>query len=384
MPAARPTARLVGLDVARCVALVGMIAVHTIDERTPSGELSWTHWVAGGRASALFAVLAGVALALVTDRPGGRSPRSLLAVLVRAAMVASLGLFLGGLDSGLAVILTYYGLLFVVGLPFVALGPRALLLLAGGWAVVAPVVSHVLRARPEVPPRSFEVPSFASLAEPLDLLADLTLTGYYPVLPWLAYLLLGMGIARLDLRDRAVAGRLVVGGLAAAVGAAVVSRVLVTAPSVREALVRDYPTGMGADEVIEQARGGLFGVTPSPGPWQWLLLDAPHSATPFDLVATGGSAALVIGLCLLLADALRGWALRGLAVLTGAGAMTLTLYSLHVLLRTPDLWPPDDGPEAFRWHVLVVLWTGAVFAALSVRGPLEWLVRRVTGAVAGS
>lgn len=383
MPAARPTARLVGLDVARCVALVGMIAVHTLDERTPSGELSWAHWVAGGRASALFAVLAGVALALVTDRPGGRSPRSLLAVLVRAGLVASLGLFLGGLDSGLAVILTYYGLLFCLGLPFVALGARSLLLLAGAWAVVAPVVSHVLRAQAWVPPRDFAVPSFASLDEPLDLLANLTLTGYYPVLPWLAYLLLGMGLARLDLRDRAVAGRLVVGGLAAAVGAAVVSRVLLLAPSVREALVRDYPTGMTSDEVIEQARGGLFGVTPSPGPWQWLLLDAPHSATPFDLVATGGSAALVIGLCLLLAGALRGWALRGLAVLTGAGAMTLTLYSLHVLLRTPDLWPPDNGPDAFRWHVLVVLWVGAVFAALSVRGPLEWLVRRVTGAVAG-
>lgn len=383
MPAARPTARLVGLDVARCVALVGMIAVHTVAERTPSGDLSWAHWLAGGRASALFAVLAGVALALVTDRPGGRAPRSLLAVVVRAGLIAALGLFLGGLDSGLAVILTYYGLLFLVGLPFVALGPRALLVLAGVWAVAAPVASHVLRARPQVPPRDFEVPSFASLEEPLDLLANLTLTGYYPVLSWLAYLLLGMALARLDLRDRAVAARLVVGGLVAAVGAAVLSRLLVLSPSVREALVRDYPTGMSAEEVIEQARGGLFGVTPSRGPWQWLLLDAPHSATPFDLVATGGSAALVIGLCLLLAGALRGWALRGLAVLTGAGAMTLTLYSLHVLLHTPDVWPPDDGPEAFRWHVLVVLWIGAVFAALSVRGPLEWVVRRVTGAVAG-
>lgn len=383
MPAARPTARLVGLDVARCVALVGMIAVHTVEERTPSGDLSWAHWLAGGRASALFAVLAGVALALVTDRPGGRAPRSLLAVVVRAGLIAALGLFLGGLDSGLAVILTYYGLLFLLGLPFVALGPRALLVLAAVWAVAAPVVSHVLRARPQVPPRDFEVPSFSSLGEPLDLLANLTLTGYYPVLPWLAYLLLGMALARLDLRDRAVAGRLVVGGLVAAVGAAVLSRLLVLSPSVREALVRDYPTGMSAEEVIEQARGGLFGVTPSPGPWQWLLLDAPHSATPFDLVATGGSAALMIGLCLLLAGALRGWALRGLAVLTGAGAMTLTLYSLHVLLHTPDVWPPDQGPDAFRWHVLVVLWIGAVFAALSVRGPLEFVVRRVTGAVAG-
>ena len=43
----------------------------------------------------------------------------------------------------------------------------------------------------------------------------------------------------------------------------------------------------------------MFGNTPTGGPWEWLLVVAPHSATPFDLAQTIGSALLVIGLCLL-------------------------------------------------------------------------------------
>ena len=50
-----------------------------------------------------------------------------------ALLVAAVGLYLGSLGSGLAVILTYYGLLFLLGLPFVGLRAPALLALAGAW-----------------------------------------------------------------------------------------------------------------------------------------------------------------------------------------------------------------------------------------------------------
>jgi hypothetical protein len=59
--------------------------------------------------------------------------------------------------------------------------------------------------------------------------------------------------------------------------------------------------------------------------------------------------------------------------------MTLTLYTLHVVMRTERFWPAEE-PETFRWHVLVLLGIGAVFVAARRRGPLEWLVARVSGA----
>jgi hypothetical protein len=47
-------------------------------------------------------------------------------------------------------------------------------------------------------------------------------------------------------------------------------------------------------------------------------------------------------------------------------------------MRTEPFWPTEE-PESFRWHVLVLLAVGAVFVAAGRRGPLEWLVARVSG-----
>lgn len=346
--------RLVGLDVARCLALLGMVATHVLQERTPEGDLAFGQWLAGGRASALFAVLAGVSLALIT---GGREPvrgrertRRSLGLAARALLIAVLGLVLGGVDSGLAVILTYYGVLFLLGLPFVGLGARALGLLAAGWVLLGPVVSHLLR--PELPfPRGLS-PTFGQLADIGPLASELLLTGYYPAVPWLAYLLAGMALGRADLRNPRLLAALGVGGLALAVAATRLSHAL-TDPAVRD-----------------QVAGGMYGTTPADGDWSWLLHVAPHSGTPFDFAQTIGSAVAVIAGCLLLERALPEPGVVFLAVLFGAGAMTLSLYSLHVLLRTPTLWPHDD-PDSYVWHVLVLLAIGLGYAALGRRGPLE-------------
>jgi hypothetical protein len=114
----------------------------------------------------------------------------------------------------------------------------------------------------------------------------------------------------------------------------------------------------------------MFGVTPPDGDWSWLLLVAPHSATPFDLAQTIGSAVLVIALCLLAERLLPRPANAALAVLFGAGTATLTLYSLHVVMRTEAVWPPEE-PSTYVLHVVVLLAIGAALRLLRLRGPLE-------------
>ncbi len=352
-----------------------MVATHVVASVGPDGGLTFAHWLAGGRASALFAVLAGVSLALMTGRREpvvGRERRARRAGLgLRAGAIAALGLLLGELDSGLAVILTYYGLLFLLGLAFVGLRAPVLLVLAAVWAVLGPVVSQVVR--PLLPERGFDSPSLAQLADPLALLGELTFTGYYPVVPWLAYLLLGLGIGRLDLGRRAVQLRLVGIGLGLAVASTVVSGALLARGGVAARLGRELGLGdVGPGALQRQVEGGMFGTTPAGGSWSWLLVVAPHSTTPFDLAQTMGSALAAIGLCLLVVAALPPFTERVVAIVFGAGTMTLTLYSLHVLLRTDLLWPPDEG--AFAQHALVLLAIGAVLVGLGRRGPLERLV----------
>lgn len=364
-----PAGRVVGLDVARCVALVGMIATHVLDRTGADGEITLVQQLAGGRASALFAVLAGVSLALMSGRSVPAKGRERAAVsaglAVRAALIAAVGLALGEFGSGIAVILTYYGLLFLLGIPFLFLRARALFLLSGAWLVVVPALSHLLR--PDLPERGFESPQFSMLREPWQLLTELTFTGYYPVLPWLAYLLVGMAVGRLDLTGRRVPWFLVGGGAVLAVVSLLVSRALLERPGVTEVLRTTYERTRLTDddqlrEVIAQ---GLFGTTPTES-WWWLAVAGPHTGTPFDVAHTIGSALLAIGVCVFVGRLVP----RTAAVVFGAGAMTLTLYTAHVLLRTPPLWS-DDSTETFVRHVVFVVCVGALFRLRGLRGPLE-------------
>lgn len=357
--------------MARCLALLGMVATHVLDERDASGDFTFSQALAGGRASALFAVLAGVSLALITGRripPRGRAWAAASAgIVVRAVLIAGVGLLLGELETGLAVILTYYGALFLLGIPFLTLRAPALFAVAAAWTVAGPVLSQVVR--PELPPRGFANPNLRQLFEqPDNLLSELAFTGYYPVVPWLAYLLVGMAVGRLDLRSRRNHVVLAVGGAAVAVASVVVSRWFTRQPSVLDALQFD-----STEALLDQTGGGMFGTTPTDGPWQWLLVVAPHSATPFDLAQTIGSALLVIGLALLVAGSVGSVGQRFLAVLFGAGTMTLTLYTLHVVTRTAEVWP-EETPDSFPSHVLLLMGIGAVYVAIGRRGPLERMV----------
>ena len=368
--------RLVGLDVARCLALLGMVATHVLIDRGPDGDLTLSHAIAGGRAAALFAVLAGVTLALITGRrepvAGRERAARSLGIAVRALVIALVGLYLGSLGSGLAIILTYYGLLFLLGLPFAGLRAPALFGLAGAWIVVAPVVSQVVR--PELPPRGFDSPTFGQLAEPGQLLSELLFTGYYPVVPWLAYLLAGMALGRLDLSSRRVQVWITAAGAALALVSFVVSRILTGRVGIAEDLAGSpgAPAATGPD-LLQEISGGMFGTTPTGGPWEWLLVVAPHSATPFDLAHTIGTSYLVIGASLLLVGLVSTSRRRVVAIAFGAGTMTLSLYTLHVVMRTPAVLP-EETPSSFPLHVVALLTIGGLYVYGRRRGPLEWVV----------
>ncbi len=361
--------RVVGVDVARAVALVGMMATHILPG-LDDGRVTFSHQVAGGRASALFAVLAGVSLVLVAGRRTpvrGRDWWGMLAgTLVRTSLLALVGLLIGGVDSGIAVILVYYAVLFVVAVPFLALPSGPLLGAAAAWALVAPAASHWLRSR--VATTAYDVPSLDSLADPGALARDLLLTGYYPVLTWLPYILVGVVVGRLDLRATATAGKLAASGAAAVAVAWLVSDALVGRPGVRADLVRTFEGPGWRGDLDTTLASGLYGVTPTDSAW-WLAVRAPHSGTTFDLLMTAGSACIVLAVCLLLGRALP----RLSSVLFGAGAMTLTLYSLHVVLRSEGWWDGHDL-ETYLGQVALVLGIGAAFRWGRHRGPLEVLL----------
>ena len=373
--------RVVGVDVARSLALVGMMATHMLPGLVGT-HVPWAQQVAGGRASALFAVLAGVSVALVSGRTRPVRGRGRYAVsarlVVRSLLVGALGLTLGLVPTGIAVILAFYAVLFLLGLPFLGLRAPALALLAGCWVVAGPVLSHLLR--PHLPAHVVGSPTPESLASPLQLLNELLVVGYYPAGVWLAYLLAGMAIGRTDLLRKGAAVVLFAGGAGLAAVATVLSRVLLAREDASSALAATYPDAAVCDDAALLAATlthGLHGTTPT-GSWWWLATVAPHSGTPFDLAQTIGSAMAVVGLCLLVARAQpRVW-----AAAFGAGAMTLSLYTLHVLVMGRGWWPDLESPSNYDDQVLLVLAVGAVFALIPLRGPLETVVGVISRAAA--
>lgn len=373
--------------MARCLALLGMVATHVLDEPSPDGGLSFGQALAGGRASALFAVLAGVSIGLVagrgTPRRGVERARASAGLVVRAVLIGALGLLLAEADSGIAIILVYYAALFVLVLPFLGLSAPWLAVCCAVWVIGAPVLSHWLR--PMLPERGVLSPSWRRVVDdPLGLLAELTFSGYYPAVPWLAYLLVGVALSRLDLTSRRPALALAVGGAALATLATAASKALTGTEQVGRSLMADPPGRDASPEaLLDRIAAGLPGTTPTGGAWEWLLVVAPHTATPFDLAQTIGSALAVIGFALLGVGATSGVATRAIAIFFGAGTTTLTLYSLHVVCRSPGLLP-DVLRDSYQFHALLVLGVGSVFAAVGSRGPLERLVASASRRVAGT
>ena len=370
--------RLAGVDAARGVALLGMVAVHVLPADDPDGSRSLVDLVASGRSAALFAVLAGVGVALAAGRgrpPRGRERlRASRVLLVRALLLGAVGLALGVLDSGLAVILAYYALLFVVALPVLGLRPRASAAAALAVAVAVPLASYAVRDA--LPERDGSNPTFADLAEPGELLSLLLVTGYYPVLAWAAYLLTGLAVGRLAL------GRTRVAAAVAATGALLA----VLAQAVSAGLLRGldgYDRIAAADRlragqsVVDVASENQYGNVPTSTPW-WLAVDAPHSSTPLDLVGTTGTALLVLALALLVAT--RAPAL--LAPLAALGSMPLTLYAVHVVVVAAV--DPSSKAAFYLVQVLVATVAALLWRRYVGRGPLEVLLAAAGRKAAGS
>lgn len=364
--------RLVGIDLARGLAVLGMFAAHVGPDPQARGDLvgaalQLTH----GRASALFAFLAGFSLVLIAGRTVARTGRpgrqAAVKIVIRAVILLVVGTGLTMTGTPVAVILAYYGVYFLLALPLVRLRVRTLAIVAAVTAVAGPVASYALRTW-------FASAGWIDLLQAKDPLVriggegflDLLLTGSYPAITWMPYVIAGMAVARLDLAAATVRSRLAVTGLCAGVagyGSAWLISLVVAVPAATD-------LGSGSTET---------GVVPVDDP-AWLLVASPHSGTTFEIAGNLGVALLVVIGALLLVDHLPK-AGRLVMPITLLGTMSLSAYVGHVA----GIWALDitDLPGqplrvlvgfAAVAMVLAVMWAGAFR-----RGPLEHLLHRATG-----
>lgn len=336
--------RIPGIDLARLLAIAGMLAVHVgpMGLTDPAGRLYavLTH----GRASILFGLLAGIGVSLLAQSRSATRGETRIRLVWQAALLLPLGLWLQNLDIAIKVILAHYAMLFLLGAACVGLATRSLAALAAAALAFGPLTFQLGRTWA---PATFDRAPVEWGDTPFAIAHGLLLSGPYPLITWAAPFLLGMLLGRQDLRQPRLRLALVVGGAMLAVIAAVSSTAL-----------RQF-----------------LGEPDAPGGWLRLLDDGPHSQMPLWIIGSTGSALLVLGLSLAAADRLA----RLIWPLVAAGQLALTLYVAHILafhwfgstLRSQQV---IDGLTV----VAAALAAGVLFAVLwrsrLPRGPLESLM----------
>ncbi|GAB3475691.1 heparan-alpha-glucosaminide N-acetyltransferase domain-containing protein [Nocardiopsis coralliicola] len=405
---AAPAGRIGGVDAARALAVFGMIAVHlgagalgfaqladggtaALATAPPSdgGDGGWTgtlHALARGRSSALFAFLAGVSLALMSGgtqpRRGTALRRTVARILVRALALAVLGAFLDLLGAPIAIILTYYGGFFLLALPLLGLRAGPLAGAAAAIAVVGPQASFLLRSA---------IGDDGLRENSIGGITDLLLTGYYPAFTFMAFVVAGMAVGRLDLRAPRVRAWLAGTGAAAAAAGYGGSWLLLHPLGALDRLALSttpFPGGASGSAAlpaellasvragVEQEMGDLHGQVPTDSPL-WLLAASPHSGTSFEAVGAVGTSLLALAACLVLADRLA----VPMYPLCAAGSMALSVYVGHILVIAAEGMSATDFAP-FRWELFVLsaLVLCTLWKLLLGRGPLE----RALGAMADS
>ncbi|MFD3665933.1 DUF418 domain-containing protein [Streptomyces sp. NPDC058659] len=377
--AAPSLGRLVGLDVARALAVFGMYIVHIGPPLSATdGVASWVRYLADGHSSVLFATLAGLSLMLIAGR---REPKTGLAgrqakarIAIRAVVLLALGTALA-MEYGGVIILAFYGVYFLLALPLVRLRAGTLAVIAAGLALVTPQLAFVLNSL-----LSESVQQSVNAYDPLKALGDvgvldLLLTGFYPAITWMPFVVAGMALARLDLSAPAVQRRLAALGAALTVAAYGMSLLLAGKDALRS-MAEGGKSSAGSEAA--SSGSGSFEAQRSASD---LLSAGPHSGTTFDIIGSVGVAILVIVCATVLMDRLPF--LRRLAKpIIAVGAMSLTAYVGHFVVQSVVGLPTGESSQV-SWvpvltFVLGAIGFAAVWSRFFRRGPLESLLNAAT------
>ncbi|HHS83184.1 MAG TPA: DUF418 domain-containing protein, partial [Devosia sp.] len=179
---------------------------------------------------------------------------------------------------------------------------------------------------------------------------NLFYNGWHPIIPWLSFMLLGIGLSRFDLRERRVQTMMIglgAGALSLAYALAFLGRAL-------------------DPELAE-----LLSVSPVP-------------PLPVYMIAGSGAAFVVIGLSLRF---FSSGTIGVLAPFVATGKQTLTLYIAHIMVGMAVLealgmiggQSAEMALLSASLFIIAALIYGTIWARFFKAGPIEWLMRRLVG-----
>jgi uncharacterized membrane protein YeiB len=312
-----------------------------------------------GRAAVTFVVLAGVGMSLMARKarlsgdPVQRH-RVRLMLMRRAAILFVTGMLFVTLWEG--DILHFYGVFILAGSLMLFWPSR---LLWGAVALLNVGFIGMLLALSYGAGWNWEDLSFTDFWTPRGYLRNLVFNGWFPIFPWFGFMLVGIWMGRLDLRNRTVLTRCFLWGAGIALLAETAS------------LISMHYVQSRWPDLRWELTEGLFGRGCLP-------------PGPLFVLSTAGGSVSVIALCIYLADTYRDAAWLAPLIITGRYAFSL--YLAHVLLVIHPLLLLGWDDVTLAQSVSAALVTCVVALSMCTlwqrrfaRGPLEWILRRLAG-----
>ena len=357
--------RIAGIDLARTIALLGMVFVNFrhlmgTDDYWSLWLLRLSDWLVG-RPAVTFIILAGIGISLLKNSRAivnsiHPSTKLYLTILKRAVSFFVMGLLFSCVWH--ADILHFYGIYFAVAVLLVNASDRMLFIFIG-----AALVNSILLTIPItlITPQAIDSVWNPAYWTQKGLLGDLFVSGFFPVFPWIVYFLFGIWLGRQNLSDCRLQKKLIL-------IAAQIIVICEVAVSLLEILLRFAGSMLTNNPML------IFLIQ--------TLDTSPFSSSILSVFSASGTALLVIILSLKFAT--RAGLSKWLKPFRATSQMSLTLYIVHIGIIQLFLLMCDEGEmetsleEAWILAMIFCLLL-ILFATYWVnhfgRGPLEKILR---------
>jgi len=356
--------RILGYDVARAIAVIGMVIVnyHNIFLAGRSHHPQWFTGLAGflmGRAAAVFVMLAGVGITLMSHKAILSGDTSLVKRIRHELLKRSLVLFLMGLvflNWWNADILHFYGLFLSAASLLLFIPGRRLWLFIGGCLIVAGSLFTFYKADPIL--TQVLLPD----NKLFELCDEMLISGQYPMLPWFSFLVVGMWLGRPKIISNRQLIRLIFWA------SLLVFLLTVVLENFSNAIIFQFLN-------IEEDT-----------PLALMLLSVPFPISPFFAISAMAGSLVVIIFCISLSN--QPLLVQPFARLGAVGKMSLTVYIGHIFIGLAvdrftfsrlDLTEYQIFTVVFTLlFCLTVFWYANLWFKHFERGPLEWTLRRLS------
>ncbi len=354
--------RIKGLDVARALAIIGMIIVNFKIVFGNEGSSLFQNFghLFEGKASATFVVLAGIGLALMTNRTIRSNDKteirkSLISIAKRAAFLFLIGLAYTPL--WIADILHFYGVYMFITLLFIPIRKHWALITSILLIAIYPVMMMLVSYDTSWDFNTFEYADFWTIN---GFIRNLFYNGFHPVIPWVSFMLIGLWFGKHDLHDKRFIKKTVIISMLVFIITLIISKGLIIFISQGNATT--------ATELKQ-----ILGTSPMP-------------PLPIYMISGSSFALFIISICVLIVEKFKNNFI--LVALSKTGKLALTFYVAHVIVGMGIMFvfiPEKIGKLSIEFSIIYSIVFGllcVIFANFWLKnkqiGPLEWIIRKVT------